>query len=220
MRQRNIIILKIITWLACFVPLADMLVRGWGSYRHTEPDLGANPVEYITLSTGTATLVLLLCSLAVTPLRRLSNWAWLIRFRRLLGLFAFFYGTLHLIIYFALDREFDWSSTWADIMKRPFITMGMLSFILMVPLAITSTSWAIRKMGGSRWNALHKLVYVSGVAAIIHFWWKVKKDHTEPAFYGMILLVLFAARIVWWIKESRKKNNSQPSASAAVQPQA
>ena len=199
MTQRRIVILKVIAWLGCLEP-ALLLV-----YQYFTHNLTANPIEFITLSTGTATLVLLLISLAITPLRKFTGLNWLIRFRRLFGLFAFFYATLHLATYVVLDKFFDWPAIVADITKRQFITVGFFAFLLMVPLALTSTAWSIRKLGGKRWNRLHKLVYASAVLAIIHFWWKVKADHIEPATYGTILAVLFLARVVLWTKSRMKR---------------
>jgi len=177
-----------------------MLYLGWNTFKHHTPNLGANPVEFITNETGISTLVMLLISLAITPLRRITGLNWIIRFRRLLGLFAFFYGLLHLVTYIVLDREFEWSGILNDILKRPFITYGVLAFTIMLLLALTSTNWAIRKMGGKNWNTLHRMVYFSGTAAILHFWFKQKADHSEPLIYGLVLAVLLFIRIGWWIK--------------------
>jgi methionine sulfoxide reductase heme-binding subunit len=190
--KRQIIILKVIVWLLCLLPVARLIFE----YKHG--GLGANPIEYITLSTGTWTLRLLLATLTITPLRKVTGLNWLIRFRRLIGLFAFFYGFLHLTTYVWLDKFFDFSEMLRDVAKRPFITAGFFAFMSMVPLAVTSTAWAIRKMGGKRWNQLHRLIYLSGIAAIVHFWWKVKADHREPAFYGTILAVLLLYRVAIW----------------------
>jgi sulfoxide reductase heme-binding subunit YedZ len=190
--KRQIIIFKIVVWALCLLPLARLLFE----YKHG--GLGANPIEYITLSTGTWTLRFLLATLAITPLRKVTGLNWLIRFRRLIGLFAFFYGFLHFTTYVWLDKFFDFSDMLRDVAKRPFITAGFVAFVSMVPLAITSTAWAIRKMGGKKWNQLHRLIYLTGIAAIIHFWWKVKADHREPAFYGAILAVLLLYRIGVW----------------------
>lgn len=199
MTQRNIVVLKVIAWLGCLEP-AFLLV-----YRYLTHDLTANPIEFITLTTGTATLVLLLISLAVTPIRKFTGLNWLIRFRRLFGLFAFFYAVLHFATYLVLDKFFDWQAILGDITKRQFITVGFLAFLLLIPLALTSTSWSIRKLGGKRWNRLHKMVYASAVLAIIHFWWKVKADHLEPATYGTILAVLLLARVVLWLRSRTKR---------------
>jgi len=209
--NRNIILLKVAVWIACLAPLLRLAALGWNSFHGKMPDLGANPIEFITLNTGTNTLVFLLISLAITPVRRITSWNWLIRFRRLLGLFAFFYGCLHLMTYVWLDQDFEWKGMVKDIMKRPFITMGLLAFALMVPLAVTSTAWAIRKMGGKNWNKLHRLVYISAICAIIHFWWKVKADISEPLQYAAVLAILLLFRVGWAVKEwlkSRKTINA------------
>jgi len=164
----------------------------------------------VTLTTGTATLVLLLVTLAITPVRKFTGLNWLIRFRRLTGLFAFFYAAMHFTTFIWLDKFFDWDEISRDLTKRPFIIVGFVAFLLMIPLAATSTSWAIRKLGGKRWNMLHKLIYVSAALGVIHFWWKVKADHFEPAVYGMILAVLLLARLAIWAHSQAQK---QPSAA-------
>jgi sulfoxide reductase heme-binding subunit YedZ len=173
------------------VCLAPVLWMAWGVYRG---DVGPNPVEYITHGTGDWTLRFLLITLAVTPVRRLAGLPWLIRYRRMLGLFAFFYGCLHFAIYLWLDKVFDWQEIWKDIYKRPFITAGFTAFALMVPLAITSTKGWVRRLGGKRWALLHRLVYVSGVAAVVHYYWLVKSDIREPLLYGVILMILLMYR--------------------------
>jgi methionine sulfoxide reductase heme-binding subunit len=172
-------------------------------YRGAIGRLTANPIEFITLSTGTWTLVFLLVSLAITPLRKISGWTWLIKFRRLIGLFAFFYGVLHFLTYVWLDQFFDVRAMIKDVVKRPFITMGFLAFTLLIPLAATSTARAIRFMGGRAWQRLHRLVYASAIAAVIHFWWKVKADTSQPRIYAIILAVLLLYRVVFWLAEHR-----------------
>ncbi len=199
MTQKKIVALKVITWLACLEPVFLLL------YKYLTHDLTANPIEFITDTTGEATLVLLLVTLAITPARKFTGLNWLIRFRRLTGLFAFFYIVLHFSTYLGLDIQFDWHQVSVDLTKRPFIIVGFIAFLLMIPLAVTSTSWAIRKMGGRNWNLLHKLIYVSAVLGIIHFWWKVKADHTEPATYGTILAILLLARVGLWVKSRMKR---------------
>lgn len=184
---------KTFIWVACLTPLLRL---GW---KGLTGGLGANPIEFITLSTGTWTLVFLLATLAITPLRRLSGQSWLIRFRRLVGLFAFFYGVLHFVTYVWLDKFFDVQDMIKDVAKRPFITAGFLAFLLLVPLAATSTAGAIRWMGGRRWQLLHRLIYVSGVSAVVHFWWKVKADVRKPAIYAAVLGILLGLRLVFWI---------------------
>jgi sulfoxide reductase heme-binding subunit YedZ len=157
--------------------------------------LGADPTAKITFTTGYNTLLLLILSLAITPVRSLSpRLSWLIRFRRLLGLFAFFYGTLHLLTYIALYAGFDVHAMIADIEKRRFITMGVAAWLLLVPLAATSTSWSIRKLGGKRWNRLHKLVYLAAICGIIHYWWQVKPGVLSPLRLTIVLAVLLLAR--------------------------
>ncbi len=185
---------KPLVFVACLVPLGLLLWRALAG------GLGANPIEAITHATGDWTLRLLLVTLAITPLRRLSGWNRAIAFRRMLGLFAFFYGTLHLLTYLWLDKFFAWADIVHDIPKRPFITVGVAAFTLMVPLALTSTAGAIRLLGGRRWRALHRLVYVSAVLGVVHYWWLVKADVTRPATYGCILLLLFVAR-AWFAAE-------------------
>lgn len=164
--------------------------------RGLEPDLTANPIEYITLATGWWALFILVATLAVTPLRKLTKQAWLIKFRRLLGLFAFFYATLHLITYLWLDKFWEWSDMLRDIQKRPFITAGMVAFLAMLPLAVTSTSWAIRKMGGKKWNLLHRLIYLSAIAGVIHYFWKLKAGYEKPIAFAVVLALLLGWRVV------------------------
>jgi sulfoxide reductase heme-binding subunit YedZ len=194
MTRKEIAIVKTVVWAACLLPLLRL---AWKGFRG---GLGANPIEFITLSTGTWTLVLLLATLAVTPLRRLTGQSWLIRLRRLVGLFAFFYGVLHFITYIWLDKFFDVPDMMKDVVKRPFITAGFLAFLLLIPLAVTSTAGAIRRMGGRRWQLLHRLIYISGVSAVIHFWWKVKADVREPAIYAIVLALLLCIRLAFWIR--------------------
>jgi sulfoxide reductase heme-binding subunit YedZ len=196
--------LKVAVFLACLVPVGLLAWRFFGAHPSDTSSwgagLGANPLEVITHSTGDWTIRFLLITLAITPLRKLTNLGWLIRFRRMLGLFAFFYGTLHLMTYLWFDKQFVVSDMLADIAKRKFITVGVLGFLLMVPLAATSMAWTIRKMGGKRWQALHRLIYASAIAGVIHYVWLVKADLTKPLQYGVILGVLLLYRIVMWAK--------------------
>ena len=175
------------------MPLATLLWKGFHA------GLGANPIEKITHSTGDWTLTFLLITLAITPLRKLTRQYWLISWRRMLGLFAFFYGTLHLMTYVWLDKFFDVHEMIADILKRRFITAGMTAFALMIPLAITSTKWSIRKLGGKRWQALHRLIYFSAAAGVIHYIWLVKADLKKPLEYATVLGVLLFYRIAAWL---------------------
>lgn len=157
--------------------------------------VGANPLEFVTRTTGMLTLVFLMFTLAVSPLRQITGLNWLVKFRRLLGLFAFFYGALHLITYVWFDRFFNFRSIPGDIVQRPFITLGMLAFFLMVPLAITSTNKMVKRLGGKRWSKLHMLVYPAGIAGVLHFWLLVKSDVRLPLTFGFVLLLLLAHRV-------------------------
>lgn len=201
MKRSTIISLKVLAWMACLWPLGLLV---YGAVTNT---LGADPTANIELTTGHNTLLLLILSLAITPLRGLSpRLSWLIKFRRLLGLFAFFYGTLHLIAYIALYAGFDVHAMLADVAKRRFITMGVAAWLLLVPLAATSTNWAIRKLGGKRWNRLHKLVYLAAVCGIVHYWWQVKPGVLSPLRLTVVLAVLLLTRLVLaWIQKRRSR---------------
>jgi sulfoxide reductase heme-binding subunit YedZ len=181
-------IAKPVLFLLCLVPAALLVWRGF------HDALGANPIEKITHATGTWTLRFLVLGLAVTPLRELLRMPSLIRFRRMLGLFAFFYGCLHFLTYFWLDKFFDFHEIAADVIKRPFITAGFTAFVLLVPLAVTSTAGWIRRLGGRRWRMLHRLVYLSAAAGVVHYYWLVKSDIRLPVLYGMVAGVLLAYR--------------------------
>ena len=178
------------------------------------PDwLGANPAEFITRASGDWTLRFLLLTLAVTPLRKLTGWHALARFRRMLGLYAFFYGTLHLSSYVTFDHAFDVIEIARDIVKRPFITVGFSALLLMVPLAITSTNAMVKRLGAKGWLALHKLVYMIAPLGVLHFWWMVKKDVTEPALYAVLLAALLGYRIAAKLAEHRR---IKPPAGATI----
>ena len=166
--------------------------------------LGANPIEVITHSTGDWILIFLLVTLSVTPVRKLTGQLWLIRYRRMFGLFAFFYAVLHFLTYIWLDKFFDVHAMWADVIKRRFITVGFTGFVLLIPLALTSTTGWIRRLGGKRWQALHRLIYLSAIAGVIHYWWLVKADISKPAQYGFVLSLLLGYRVVaWWLRRNR-----------------
>jgi methionine sulfoxide reductase heme-binding subunit len=180
---------KFVLFINALVPLALLL---WDVYHKR---VGANPLEFATRTTGMLTLVFLLITLAVTPVRKIVGLNWLVKFRRMLGLFAFFYGFLHLMTYIWFDRYFNLKSVPGDVVSRPFIALGMAAFFLMVPLAITSTSKMVRRLGGKRWNLLHKLVYLAGIAGVLHFWLLVKSDTRLPLTFGFILLLLLAHRL-------------------------
>ncbi len=166
--------------------------------------LGANPIEVITHSTGDWILIFLLVTLSVTPVRKLTGQLWLIRYRRMFGLFAFFYAVLHFLTYIWLDKFFDVHAMWADVIKRRFITVGFTGFVLLIPLALTSTTGWIRRLGGKRWQALHRLIYLSAIAGVIHYWWLVKADISKPEQYGFVLTLLLGYRVVvWWLRRNR-----------------
>lgn len=159
--------------------------------------LGANPITEAEHFTGKWTLRFLIVTLSITPLRRLTGWNWLVRYRRMFGLFAFSYATLHLSMYIGVDMFFDFGDIVHDVIEHPYITIGMAAFVLLVPLAVTSTNAMVRRLGGARWRLLHRLVYVVAVLGVIHFWWAVKKDIAEPLTYALIFAVLFLARLVF-----------------------
>lgn len=167
--------------------------------------LGANPVEFVLRWLGTWTLVALLATLAVTPLRQLTGWAWLIRLRRMLGLYAFFYGTLHVAAFVWVDHLFDWAAIVADIVKRPYLSFGFLAYVLMLPLALTSTNAMVRRLGGRNWQRLHRAVYAIGVLGVLHFWFHklAKNDLAQPAVYATLLGVLLGARLLRWSAGTR-----------------
>src|SRR5579862_5389944 len=193
--------LKPVVFLACLAPLGSLVWRG------LHGGLGANPIETITHGTGDDTLTFLLITLTVTPLRRLTRQYWLINFRRMFGLYAFFYGTLHLMTYVWLDKFFDVHEMLKDIAKRRFITAGMTAFVLMLPLALTSTQWSIRKLGGKRWQTLNRLIYFSATAGVIHYIWLVKADLKKPLEYATVLGALLLYRVVAWL--TAKPRNTQ-----------
>ncbi len=181
---------KLLLFINALAPLALLL---WDVYHGRA---GANPLEYVTRTTGMLTLIFLILTLAVSPLRKTFKFNWLIKLRRMLGLFAFFYGFLHLMTYVAFDRYFGLASVPADVASRPFIAVGMMAFFLMLPLAITSTNKMVKRLGGKRWNQLHKLVYLAGIGGVLHFWLLVKSDTRLPLTFGFILLLLLAHRLL------------------------
>ena len=199
--------IKLVVFLLCLVPAAQ-LAHGWQMEA-----LGANPIETITRASGEWTLRFLLITLCVTPLRRLSGLHWLLRLRRMLGLFAFAYGAAHFMTYLWLDQFFDWPAIAADIVKRPFITVGFSAFVLLVPLAATSNAFAIRRLGGRRWQALHRSVYAIAILGVLHFWWLVKADVLEPLVYALILSALLGVR-AWWREQERRRQLAAPPPAA------
>ena len=189
--------LKPIVFLAALAPAS------WLFWAALTGNLSANPLSDITNETGVWTLRFLCITLAVTPVRRLTGWNGIIRFRRMLGLFAFFYGTLHFTVFFFLDHQFDFAAMWTDVLKRPYIAAGFTAFVLMIPLAITSTTGWIRRMGGKKWNLLHKLIYVTALAGVLHYYWKVKLDASHPIYYGAVVVLLLGFRV--WRNVARKR---------------
>ncbi len=181
--------LKPLVFLICVVPFAQLAYGGYTG------NLGVNPIEFITRFTGSWSLIILIASLAVTPLRRITGWNDLIKYRRILGLFAFFYALLHFSTYLVLDHFFDFQAIGKDILKRPYVTAGFIGFVVMIPLAITSTAAMIRRLG-KRWQQLHRLVYVAAIAGVIHFYWLVKADISRPAQYGAVLGLFLGYRLV------------------------
>src|SRR5689334_22711586 len=179
--KEDIGFIKFVIFINSIVPLS---LLSYDAYYHR---LGANPLEFFTHTTGTLTLVFLLISLAVTPLRKILGLPWMVKLRRMLGLYAFFYGFLHLMAYIWFDKSFHLGAVAEDVFKRPFIAIGMLGFFLMVPLAITSTTGWIKRLGGKNWNRLHKLVYISAIAGVIHYYLKVKTDVRIPLIFGAVL---------------------------------
>ncbi len=201
MPNRLIVTLKFILFPLCLAPLGVLLFRVFTDH------LGPDPVATITHRTGFWALYLLLISLAITPVRRLhKRLAWLIRFRRMLGLFAFFYACLHLTTYIWLYSNFDVHAMLHDVVKRPFITVGFFAWLILLALAATSTTWAIRKLGGKRWMWLHRAVYVAGIAAVLHYWWIVKTGVRTPWRVTVVLMILLLARVGLAVQAAKKRS--------------
>jgi methionine sulfoxide reductase heme-binding subunit len=188
---------KVAVFLLCLIPLGDLV------WRSLKRELGANPVEFVQHATGDWTLRFIVFTLCITPFRKLTKLPDLIRFRRMLGLFAFFYAGLHFLTYLGPDQSFDLSGMWKDVAKRPFITVGFTAFILLIPLAITSTAGWIRRLGGKRWQALHRSIYFAAVFGVIHYYWLVKSDVRKPLFYGTLVGILLLWRLVDWFARRR-----------------
>jgi sulfoxide reductase heme-binding subunit YedZ len=202
---------KALLFALCLVPLLHLIWRGY------KKDLTANPIEFITHTTGTWTLRFLLITLAITPFRTLLNQPQSIRFRRMLGLFAFFYGLLHLSTWMWLDKGFDGSEMWKDVVKRRFITAGMTGLLLMTPLAVTSTAGWVRRMGYTRWQLLHRAIYFSALAGVIHYYWGVKSDIRLPVLYGAIFSILMLYRAgAWMVKRNKRGPVESPRDATSV----
>jgi len=201
---RQIALAKAALFAASLLPFARLVL-----FAFTDR-LGANPIEFITRNTGDWTLYFLCLTLLVTPLRKLTGWHWLIRLRRMLGLFAFFYATLHFTTFLWFDHFFDLNEMLKDVVKRPFITVGFTAFVLLIPLAVTSTNGMVKRLGGKRWQSLHRLVYLIAALGILHFWWMKagKNDFAEPALFGSIVALLLLVRLYWnvvqpWLQRRR-----------------
>lgn len=192
-------------WTKVFVFILCLLPLGLLVWRAAHADLGANPIEFITHTTGDWTLRFLIFTLAITPLRKILHLPQLIRFRRMLGLFAFFYACLHFSTWIGLDKFFNWAEMWKDVQKRRFITVGFTGFVLMIPLALTSTAGWIRRLGGKRWQMLHRAIYLSAIAGVIHYYWLVKSDTRKPLQYAFIVGILLAWRLGAWLYGKRRR---------------
>jgi sulfoxide reductase heme-binding subunit YedZ len=188
--------LRALLFAAALLPLARLIWLG------LHDGLGANPVEFVIRSLGTWTLVLLVVTLSVTPLRLATGWAWPMRLRRMFGLFTFFYAVLHLLAWLGLDQWFDAAAIWKDVAKRPYITVGFAALLLLVPLAVTSTNGWVRRLGGRNWQRLHRLVYLIAPLAVLHFWWQkaAKNDIGEPLVYALIVAALLGLRLARWAR--------------------
>ncbi|HJV82535.1 protein-methionine-sulfoxide reductase heme-binding subunit MsrQ [Noviherbaspirillum sp.] len=205
---RQVTSVKAAIFLAALLPFARLVL-----FAFTDR-LGANPIEFITRNTGDWTFYFLCLTLAVTPLRRLSKWHWLIKLRRMLGLFAFFYAVLHFTTFLWFDHFFDVDEMLRDVAKRPFITVGFAAFLLLIPLAVTSTNAMVRRLGGKRWQWLHRAVYLIASLGILHFWWMKagKHDFAQPILYGSIVGLLLLMRVYWNVVQPRmQKRRSEPA---------
>lgn len=205
---RQLAVIKTGLFVAALLPFARLVL-----FTFTDR-LGANPIEFITRNTGDWTLYFLCITLTVTPLRRLTGWGWLLRLRRMLGLFAFFYVTLHFTTFLWFDHFFDIDEMWKDVVKRPFITVGFSAFLLLIPLAATSTNGMMRRLGGKRWQRLHRTIYLIAPLGILHFWWMKagKNDFAQPILFGSIVALLLLLRLYWNVLEPRmKKRRTKPA---------
>jgi methionine sulfoxide reductase heme-binding subunit len=201
---------KVVVFLLCLLPLGMLVMRA------IQGNLTANPIEFITHTTGDWTLRFLVITLAITPLRKTFRLPQLVRFRRMLGLFAFFYACLHFSTWIGLDKFFDWTEMWKDVQKRRFITVGFTGFVLMIPLAITSTAGWIRRLGGKRWQVVHRAIYLSAIAGVIHYYWLVKSDVRKPLQYAAMVAVLLVWRLGFWIYGRGQRQDTRGSAQGEI----
>ena len=190
---------KVLVFLICLIPFADLLLR------FIKGNLGINPVETLQHGTGDWTIRFIVFTLCITPFRKLFKLPDLIRFRRMFGLFAFFYVCLHFLTYLGPDQSFDLAGMWKDVAKRPFITIGFLGFVLLIPLALTSTTGWIRRLGGKRWQMLHRAIYVTAICGVVHYYWLVKSDVRKPVFYGTLVSLLLLWRVADWLVKRGKQ---------------
>jgi sulfoxide reductase heme-binding subunit YedZ len=197
---------KVAVFLLCLIPFADLL------WRLIKGNLGINPVETLQHGTGDWTIRFIVFTLCITPFRKLFNLPDVIRFRRMLGLFVFFYGCMHFLTYLGPDQSFDLSGMWKDVAKRPFITVGFAGFVSLIPLAITSTAGWIRRVGGKRWQMLHRLIYFAAVCGVVHYYWLVKSDVRKPVFYGALVAILLLWRLASWISKRRSQASARVTA--------
>ena len=201
MSTKQISVIKAMFFVAALLPLIRLIAFGF-----TE-QLGANPIEFITRNTGDWTLYFLCITLAITPLRRLSKWNWLLKLRRMFGLFCFFYAALHFTTFLWFDHFFDLDEMLRDVVKRPFITVGFIAFILLIPLAVTSTNGMIKRLGGKRWQWLHRMIYLIAPLGIVHFWWMKagKHDFAQPILFAVIVSVLLMLRVYWHFAKTQQQ---------------
>ncbi len=193
MKENDIRFIKLLILVNGVVPLALLV------WDQSHNKLGANPQNFLILTTGMMTLIFLVLTMAVTPLRKITGWNWLIQFRRMLGLYAFFYGCLHFLCFFSLDRGFSISSTLTEMLKRKYLIVGSTALIVMIPLAVTSTNAMIKRLGGKRWRALHRLAYVAAIAGVIHYYMQVKADVRQPLVFAAVLAILLGYRLMeYW----------------------
>lgn len=207
MNKQKINLVKVAIWLLALMPLAHLVWLGFNE------DLGANPVEFVERSTGLWALIILLVTLSITPIRLITGQVWVIQLRRLTGLFMFFYACLHITTYVWLDFGFVWADILKDIAKHPRILVGFGAFMLAIPLAVTSNSYAIKRLK-TNWKKLHQAVYLLAILAVVHFLWLVKKDLTEPLYYAAALALLFAIRLYYKQKNSKQNMNKQAQLNA------